>query len=411
MTRVTNPTVVDIRRANRASILRHIYQSESVSRQELIQLTGLSSASVTNVVAELLQEEIVVESGLEAAPVGRPRSMLAINLRYGSFIGVEMGDTHIHIELFDLMMRKLGATTSALTLSETSPEYVVELIQQGVLTVLEAADLTIEHVLGIGVSVGGIVEQVEQVFVNIPAWEWRRIPLGMLLKQRLPVPIYLDNAAKVMVQAESLFGAGQGYKHLAVLLVETGIGAGIIADGSLYRGAGNSAGEWGHMTIVPDGRPCRCGSYGCLEAYVGAPGIIASLRELPGQSSLQHLDQETTLAALFEAARGGDANIAQRLKKTGHFLGLGIANLINLFNPQLILLGGWVGLQLGEHILPDVREAVERYALKQPLSQTKIELCQLGLDAVAMGAATLVLEDFLTLTRRPVTPSLPKALA
>jgi len=165
-------------------------------------------------------------------------------------------------------------------------------------------------------------------------------------------------------------------EQVAVLLVATGIGAGIIADGSLYRGAGNSAGEWGHMTLELDGRLCRCGSRGCLEAYAGAPGIIASLREMVPRSPLLHEnDQESTLAAIVDAARNGDFTATQVLKDTAHYLGVGIANLINLFNPQLILLGGWAGLQIGESILPELRQCVDRYALKQPLSLTRIDLC------------------------------------
>ena len=198
-----------------------------------------------------------------------------------------------------------------------------------------------------------------------------------------------------MAQAESLFGAAQGVEHAAVLLVATGIGAGIIADGSLFRGAINSAGEWGHTCIELDGRPCRCGSHGCLEAYAGAPGIITRLRELAPQSSLLHYnDQERTLAAIVDAARDGDPAATRVLRDTAHYLGAGIANLINLFNPQLILLGGWVGLQIGEFILPEIRQYTERYALKLPFDVTKIDLCQLGTDAIAMGAATLVLEHF-----------------
>ena len=225
------------------------------------------------------------------------------------------------------------------------------------------------------------------------------------------MPIYLDNGAKAMAQAESMFGAGQGIEHLAVLLVGMGIGAGIIAHGSLYRGATNSAGEWGHTLIELDGRLCRCGSHGCLEAYAGAPGIIERLREVAPQSSLlQSDDQESTLAAIVDAARHEDSAAAQVLKDTAHYLGAGIANLINLFNPQLIVLGGWAGLQIGEYILPELRRFVERYALKQPFHATRIDLCQLGQDAVAMGAASLVLEQFLMTTGRQ-NPPLPRMRA
>ncbi len=410
--KVSKPTVLDLRRINRSTVLRRIHLDRSVSRQELSELSGLSSGTVTNVVAELLQEGIVIESGIEASQGGRPRSILTINPHYGYFIGVEVGDTLIRVELFDLTLHKLGAVAYPTVLSENQPEQVGEYIDQGVKAVLAEAGVALENVLGVGVSVGGIVEQVEHVFAYLPSWGWRRVPLATLLEERFHIPIYLENATKVMAQAESLFGAGQGYEHVAVLLVATGIGAGIIADGSLYRGAGNSAGEWGHMTIELEGRPCRCGSRGCLEAYAGAPGIITSLREIAPQSPLLHgKDQEHTLAAIVDAARNGDFTATQVLKDTAHYLGAGIANLINLFNPQLILLGGWAGLQIGEYILPELRQCVERYALKQPLSLTRIDLCQLGQDAVAMGAATLVLEHFFATTGRQNLPSLMRALA
>jgi predicted NBD/HSP70 family sugar kinase len=398
--KVSKPTVLDLRRINRSTVLRRIHLDRSVSRQELSELSGLSSGTVTNVVAELLQEGIVIESGIEASQGGRPRSILTINPHNGYFIGVEVGDTLIRVELFDLTLHKLGAVAYPTVLSENQPEQVVEYIDQGVKAVLAEAGVALENVLGVGVSVGGIVEQVEHVFAYLPSWGWRRVPLATLLEERFHIPIYLENATKVMAQAESLFGAGQGYEHVAVLLVATGIGA------------GNSAGEWGHMTIELEGRPCRCGSRGCLEAYAGAPGIITSLREIAPQSPLLHgKDQERTLAAIVDAARNGDFTATQVLKDTAHYLGAGIANLINLFNPQLILLGGWAGLQIGEYILPELRQCVERYALKQPLSLTRIDLCQLGQDAVAMGAATLVLEQFLTTTGRPNPPSLMRALA
>ncbi len=379
MKRAQKSTVLDIRRTNRSSVLRRIYLGQSMSRQELSQHSGLSSASITNVVAELLEEGIVIEAGIEASQGGRPRSILSINPRYGYFIGVEVGDILTRIELFDLTLHKIGAVGYPVVLSENQPEQVVEYIHQGVKAVLAEAGITLENVLGIGVSVGGIVEQVEHVFAYIPSWGWRSMPLATLLEERFHMPIYLEKAAKVMAQAE---------------------------------GSGNSAGDWGHMTIELDGRLCRCGSRGCLEAYAGAPGIIASLREMVPQSPLLHgNDQESTLAAIVDAARNGDFTATQVLKDTAHYLGAGIANLINLFNPQLILLGGWAGLQIGEYILPELRQFVERYALKQPLSLTRIDLCQLGQDAVAMGAATLVLEHFFATTGRQNLPSLMRALA
>lgn len=396
---------MNIRRVNRSMVLRRIYLDRSVSRQEISQLTGLSSATVTNVVAELLQEGIVIEAGVEESQGGRPRSILTINPNYGYFFGVEVGETLTRIELFDLTLRKLGAITYPMALQESEPEQLVEDIQRGVKALLAESSVALENVIGVGVGVGGLVDLSEPASVYLPTWGWRNVPLGALLEGRLGMPISLDNAAKAMTLAESLFGAGQGIEHLAVVLVGTGVGAGIIAHGSLYRGAINSAGEWGHTCIQLDGRLCRCGSHGCLEAYTGAPGIIEHLREAEPQSQLlQCNDQHSTLSAIIDAARQGEPVAAQALKETAHYLGAGLANLINLFNPQLILLGGWAGLQFGEFILPELRHFVERYALRRPLSVTRIGLCQLGQDAVPMGAATLSLEQFLLTVGRQDSP-------
>jgi predicted NBD/HSP70 family sugar kinase len=218
-----------------------------------------------------------------------------------------------------------------------------------------------------------------------------------MLRERINLPIVLDNGAKAMAQAELWFGAGRGADDLAVLLIGTGIGAGIITQGALYRGATNGAGEWGHTTLALDGRPCRCGSRGCLEAYAGAAGIIASLREASPQHppSRANDDQEGTITALVAAALRGDPTAVRVLEETTHYLGAGIANLVNLFNPQRIVIGGWVGQHIGPYILPRLREVVGRYALGQPLAATDIVLGRLGQDAVAMGAATLALDAFL----------------
>lgn len=393
MKRVQKSTVLDVRRINRSTVLRRIYLGQSMSRQELSQHSGLSPATVTNVVVELLQEGIILESGIEASQGGRPRSILTVNPHYGYFIGVEVGETRIRIELFDLTLHLIDFVAYALALDENQPEQVVQYIQQGVQAVLSTTMIPKEQVIGVGIGVGGLVEHVSAC---IPGWEWQSVPLAALLEERLHMPIFLENSAKAMAQVENLFGTGQGYEHMVTLLIGTGIGAGIIADDMLYRGGSNSAGEWGHTTIALDGRLCRCGSHGCLEAYAGAPGIIERLREIAPESHLiRDDDQEGTITAIVAAARDGNPAAVQVLKDTAHYLGGGIANLINLFNPQLIILGGWVGLEIGAYILPELCQFVARYALKQPFSTVKIVVSRLGQDAAAMGAAALILEQFL----------------
>jgi len=391
-------TVRDLRRRHRRVVLQSLYVDGRMSRLEMSQRSGLSAATVTNVVADLFAEGIVFEAGSEESEGGRPRTILAINPEYGYFVGVDVGETHVCIEIFDLTLRSLHTVRRPLPPADNRPSSVVGHIVAGVDAVLADATIPADKVVGIGVGVPGVVERAGSVLVHAPSWGWRAVPLLAMLNERITVPITLDNGAKAMAQAELWFGAGRGVEDLAVVLMGTGIGAGIITQGALYRGATNGAGEWGHTTLALDGRPCRCGSHGCLEAYAGAAGIMASLREASPRSSLilDDDDQEGVIMALVAAAGRGDPSAVGVLEETTHYLGAGVANLINLFNPRRVVIGGWVGQRIGPSILPLLREVVARYALEQPLGVATVVLGQLGPDAVAMGAATLALDVFLT---------------
>lgn len=393
------PTTRQLRRINRSTLLKRIYFDGPISRLELSQKTELSPATATNLTGELLTEGIIVESGIEESESGRPRTLLKINPEYGYFIGVDVGETRIQSELFDLTLKRLCTVTHPLNLEEIEPAQVVNPIITGIQDLLSQANLQPESILGVGIGVPGLVDPASGVSVYAPNWGWHDVPFLAMLQEQLSMPIYLENGAKAMALAESWFGAGREVDSLAVLLIGTGIGAGMITNGSLYRGATNSAGEWGHITIELNGRQCRCGSRGCLEAYAGARGIFQRLEELAPQSPLlQGGDQMTILAAITDAARSGDRVATRVLKDTAHYIGAGIANLINLVNPQLILLGGWVWMQIGELIDQELQQAIERYALKQPFCKTRMGQCQLGQDAVAMGSATLPLTIFLEAT-------------
>jgi predicted NBD/HSP70 family sugar kinase len=207
------------------------------------------------------------------------------------------------------------------------------------------------------------------------------------------VPLFVDNGAKTLGQAEMWFGAGRGARHAVIALIGSGVGACIITDGVLYGGAHSSAGEWGHTTLRVGGRRCRCGALGCLEAYVSAEAVLERWAEIGGE--VADADEETALAALLVRAEAGEEKAVTLLEETAEYLGAGIADLVNLFNPERIILSGWAGLLLARHFLPAVRRSVEAYALRHPLERTTIELGRLGPDAVTVGAATLPLADFL----------------
>jgi predicted NBD/HSP70 family sugar kinase len=347
-------------------------------------------------VNELSSERIVLEAGLDEPFVGRPSAILKVNPAYGFFVGVDLGETQVQVELFDLTLSKSAAAVYPLRAEQNEPATVVGLIVGGVRQVLEEVGVADADVLGIGIGVPGIVEQDAEVSVHVPSWGWQEAPLPAMLAEQLTIPIFIDNGANAMAQAEVWFGAGRGYQSLAVLLIGTGVGAGMFAEGSLYRGSTNSAGEWGHTIIERGGRPCRCGRTGCLEAYVGAPAIIGRFQEVEPDSPLVDSDDDMqAIVALLEAAKGGDRVAEAVIAETAEMLGEGIANLVNLFNPELVVLGGWVGVRLGGYMLPTIKRVVESGALPASLRTARIAPGQLQDDAVAMGAATLALEVFL----------------
>ena len=393
-------TTKDLRRGNRVTVLRRLYFSGPSSRLDLAAATGLSPATVGNVIAELLKDRIVVEIGQLDSDGGRPAVLVQVNPKHAAVVGIDVGETGTAIELFDLTLHKLAAVRKPLRLPRESPASLVAQIASGVDQVIKQVGLSRQQVFGIGVGVPGVVVHDGDEYVHAPSLGWDKIPLLQLLRASLSTPIVLDNGAKTMGQAEMWFGAYRNARNLAVVLLGTGVGAALFNDSVLYRGSTSSAGEWGHTSVVVGGRRCRCGAVGCLEAYVGAESILERWAERSRKAPDKKTDQETRLNDLLVAARTSKQASAI-LDETAVFLGAGLANLVNLFNPECIVIGGWVGQVLGPQLLPRIREVAAAQALRYPFSRVSIELGRLGTDAVAMGAATLVIEQFLASGGRP----------
>ncbi|WP_432136969.1 MULTISPECIES: ROK family protein [unclassified Streptomyces] len=386
----------DIRTANRYEVLRQIIARSPTSRQELAAATGLSLATVATLVGELLDLRMITEVGFEDSAGGRPRGLVAVNAAGGALIGVDIAETYVHVELFDLALNVLARAEEDVSPGENLPGQVVGHVAAAVGSVVAQAGVEGARVLGVGVSVPGQVDRATGRAEYAPNWDWHDVPLLDLLTEHLAYPLYLDNPLRASAVAELWFGAARGRGDAVVVNLGTGVGAGLILGGGLHRGVSNSAGEWGHTTIVLDGRLCRCGKHGCVEAYVGASGIMLSLRELsPDSALLCPEDQTATIAALARALREHDPVARKVVRDTVRYLGAGIANLVNLFNPEVIVLSSWVATALGEPLLTEVREAVARHALKRPLAATEIVLSPIPSDPVCLGAATFALEGAL----------------
>ncbi|MEV8320353.1 ROK family transcriptional regulator [Streptomyces sp. NPDC059900] len=404
-------TVHDLRRENRAAVLQRLYFEGPMSRFTLGPATGLSSGSISNVVAELVTEGWVEEAGSVESDGGRPRTLLRVAPGRGQLIGVDVGETRVRVELFDLSLSELARTERPLTHKAHDVEDIAEHIRDGIGEVLAAAGATNERLLGVGIGVPGIVAHDGDIgaVVHGQTIGWDAVPLESLLRDRvqLPsdVPYFIDNGAKTLGQAEMWFGAGRGTRNAVVVLFGSGVGACVVTE-DVEQGR---ALEWGHLTVRVQGRQCRCGALGCLEAYAGAEALLERWQEAGGRPP-GGTDEESALTAMLDAAypeAGGTADPTALLvlEETAEYLGAGLSDLINLFQPERILVGGWAGLQLGQRFLTAVKRYIPTYALSYPAGRVAIGLGRLGPDAVTVGAATLPLADFFARGGRRAAPA------
>jgi predicted NBD/HSP70 family sugar kinase len=386
----------DIRTANRYEVLRHIIAESPTSRQELASVTGLSLATVATLVGELLELRMITEVGFEDSAGGRPRGLVAVHASGGTLIGVDIAETYVHVELFDLALNVLARAEEDLRPGEHRPEQVVGHVAAAVDSVAARAGAAGGRVLGVGVSVPGQVDRDTGIAEYAPNWDWHDVPLLDLLSEHITHPLHLDNPLRACAVAEQWFGAARGRGDAVVVNLGTGVGAGLALGGGLHRGVSNSAGEWGHTTLVLDGRPCHCGNRGCVETYVGAPGIMLNLREVcPDSPLLRPDDQTATIEALARGVADGDPVAVRVVRDTARYIGAGVANLVNLLNPELVVLSSWVARRLGGPLLEEVREAVRLHALARPFAATEIVLSPIPSDPVCLGAATFALEGTL----------------
>ena len=394
-------TTRDLRRTHRGALLRRLLLGGPVNRVVLGELTGLSSGTITNVVAELIEEGLVVATGMEQSDGGRPRVQLEINPDFGMVVGVAVGETGIRAERFDLAMKKVGRPVIRTQPLTNDPQARIGEIIEAVCRI--RADLGPgQRLLGIGVAVPGQVTQAErEEVVHAPSIGWKGVPFGGPLAAALDAPVFVDNGANTLGQAEMWFGAGRGSRHVVVVLLGTGVGAAIFTDGGLYRGASSSAGEWGHTCLIPGGRACRCGARGCLEAYVGAESLLEQWAASDPQVDIpDDHDAEEWIARLVATAPH-QASARRILDQTADYLGIAAASLVNLLNPERIVFGGPVGTTVVPSLLPRIRAVIDSQALDHPARDVTVLVGQVSNDAVTLGAASLVIADLVASGGKP----------
>ncbi|TCO46648.1 ROK family transcriptional regulator [Actinocrispum wychmicini] len=376
MVRPVQQTTRDLRRHNRSALLSRLYLTGPGSRLDLMRASGLSSATVSNVISDLINDGMVTEAGSVDSDGGRPRTLLRVRPDYAQVVGVDIGETHVQVGLFDCTLTTV--TLATYPIGSLDPEAVAGLVTAGVTEVTAGVDPA--RLLGIGVGVPGAVRGD---LVYAPTFGWTGVPLGAMVRPSVQAPLYVDNCARTLGQAEMWRGAGRGAQRAVIALLGVGVGAAVATGVESYRGATSTTSEWGHTVVQVGGERCRCGSRGCLEAYIGAEAIL----ERYGKK-FHTKDTESRMAELVAKSATQKAARAA-LAETAEYLGIGVANLINLLSPDRVVLSGWVSAVLGPSILPAVRDAARRHTLPYLYTQAEIHLGKLGSEEVALGAATL----------------------
>jgi Transcriptional regulator/sugar kinase len=394
-------TVSSLRQRNRALVLTHVLQTGSTTRGDLARECGLSAASATNIVAELVAEGLVHETGSIASRGGRPITIVEPRPEGAYLVGADVGERGVAVELFDLAMTRVDREFRG-GRDEESPETIAHDLEDALGALRERHPGPWSSLVGIGLGLPGIVETADDGTQTLYAQSlgWDPVPVADLV--RSDVPVYAENGAKTQAMAELWFGAARGVRHALVALLGRGVGLGVVADGRIQRGAMSSAAEWGHTKIERDGAMCRCGGRGCVEAYVGAGAILDAWRATGARFEGSGWN---AIGELLDAAEAGDAAAAGVVDDVVRTLGASLGSLVNLGNPQRIVVGGWVGLRLMERLAPRLADAVRAEALQRPGSQIDLVPATFGGDGVALGAAIMPLEALVQGSRTVLSAS------
>ena len=380
-----------IRAINRSHVLNTIKAHGPIGRAEIARSTGLSPATVTAITAELIADGLVLEQSAGESSGGRPPILLVINPRGGYVIGIKLTEDKAVCALTDLDATILAK--SSVKLSGHDPKDVVNDLSRMITQLMDEQHVHDKPLLGLGIGLAGIVDVEQGILRQSPiyGYGWSNVPLRNMLERRLKVPVFIENDVNTLTLTEKWFGSGQGLDNFLTVTIGRGVGMGIVVNGQFYRGQGGGAGEFGHVVVNPDGPACACGKKGCLEAYIGDPGMVRMAQEYIAQGELpKPVDSVEQLLSLAQTGNGAAKEI---YAFAGRILGQQIANLIDLFNPQRIIISG-EGTRAGDLLFVPMNEAIRQNTMPGLYNEKTVQIDPWGDDAWARGAAGFVLHKF-----------------
>jgi glucokinase-like ROK family protein len=382
-------------RPSTGGVLQLLWREGRISRAEIARRTGLSRSTVSEIVGDLLKTRLVAEVGDGASQGGRRPIVLQFQDDAYGILGIDMGAAHVAVALVNLRGQVIAWEHRSHPV-RTDPEGTVPLMIELSEACLRQWKLGTDRLVGVGIGVPSPVDPKDPDRVSevvMPAWQGHNV--GEALRERFRVPVLVDNDANLGALAERWWGAGRGIDDFTYVKVATGVGAGHIIRGEIYRGASGVAGEIGHLALDPQGELCLCGLRGCLATRVGSRALVARASALlQGHPESTLAGRDVTITAIEDAALGGDPLALQVVGEAAEYLGIAVAGMLNLMNPARVIIGGGLA-RLGELLLATLRRSVAGRTLVSSIAPTEIVTSELGSRAVALGAATLILQTAL----------------
>jgi glucokinase-like ROK family protein len=387
-------------RYNKSQILKSVWKDDGISRLDISRLTGLSKATVSRLIDSLIQDKLLTEYTSVSNGKGRPIKPVHFNGKSHFLIGIDLGTTYIRGVLTDLSFETIKEI-EVVTESHKEPEYILNKVVQVILNLANTNLIDSSRIIGVGLAVAGIINMSTGIVEYSPAFNWRNIELRRFLQSHVPFPVYFDNVSRAMALGEIAFGTGSKFNDLICINVGYGIGAGIVIGGKLFYGTDGMAGEFGHLPVKGDEEIfCTCGKKNCLTAYASGDAIAqrARLALLKDESSILNKISFNEIEAkdVAEAAMRGDALSIVVFSEAMGYLGRAIAGLLNIFNPQAIILGGGVS-QNGPIFWETLKPIIEENVFDHRSTKYHIIPATHPGQSAINGALAMVLQEILNL--------------
>lgn len=378
-----------MRELNRTLVLDVLREHGPISRSGIAKKTTLTKPTVSAIVDELISEDLVREigPGRAAAEGGRPPILLEFNALSSYVVGVHLGVRRSTVVVADARGAELERTQ--LETPRGDPEETLGRLADTVKATMAAAQADPQWWAALGVCVPGLVDLHRGVCLLAPNLGWQDVPVQDILRERLGVDVFVHNTAQACAVAETVDGAAKGASEVVLLYAGTGVGAGVISAGRLFHGWAGIAGEVGHCPIDGVSRECRCGNVGCLEAVASAPAIVRASTERGVQPPP---GEELRIEHVVAAARAGDRAARESLEEAGRALGVAAAWLVNVLNPEVLVVGGGLA-GAGEDLLGPLRHSAIEHALPQAAERVSIRPWALGQEAKARGAVLVAMQN------------------